>query len=291
MTQEKTLVYWAKATEFWWKFFDWVAVVTWPKMLMLSFLAFLVFGMLNLPSLFFVAIIATNVMKILAGGKRRAESIANAAIERANVETLERQLLEAKIAALQAQIEPHFLFNTLALIGQLIEVNPSEAMRIHRSLISYLRSAIPQIRSGCSATIKSQIELSRAYLEIMQARLGNRLTVFINLPLDLNELPFPPLMLQSLVENAIKHGIEPKIEGGAIYINVYQSQNFLCVDVKDNGMGFNLYRPVGTGLSNIRERLNILYNGQAELVIEVPSDGGTIMSLRIPFPNDDSVDC
>lgn len=286
LTQEKTLAFWSKLSALWWQFFDWVAIVSWPKMLIFSFLAFLFFGMLDLPSLFFLAIFATIGMKILAGGKRRAESIASAAIERANIEALERQLLEAKIAALQAQIEPHFLFNTLALIGQLIEVNPSEAARIHKCLINYLRSAIPQMRSGSVATLGSQIELSRAYLDIMKARMGDRLCIAIDLPPTLSELSFPPMMLQSLVENAIQHGLEPKVQGGTIIIRAYEMENFLCVDVKDDGMGFDVHAPAGTGLTNIRERLTILYSGHAELVIEIPANGGTLVSLRIPCQKD-----
>lgn len=283
ITQQETPTFSSKLNRLWWQFFDWVAVVSWPKMLLFSFLAFLTFAILHLPSLFFLAIVATLIMKVLAGGKRRAELIATAALEKAKIETLERQLLEAKIAALQAQIEPHFLFNTLALIGQLIETNPSEAARIHRHLINYLRSAIPQMRSGRVTTLGAQIELSRAYLEIMRARMGDRLNVIIDVPSAFNEHPFPPMMLQSLVENAIQHGLEPKVEGGTVSIRAYSMENYLCVDVKDNGMGFNMHAPAGTGLTNIRERLAILYSGQAELVIEIPTDGGTIMSLRIPY--------
>lgn len=282
LTPQETATLSSKLNAVWWHFFDWVAIVSWPKMLLFSFLAFLTFAILSLPSLFFLAIVATLIMKVLAGGKRRAELIASAALEQAKIETLERQLLEAKIAALQAQIEPHFLFNTLALIGQLIEVNPPEAARVHRHLINYLRSAIPQMRSGSVTTLGAQIELSRAYLEIMRARMGDRLNFMIEVPPNINDHPFPPMMLQSLVENAIQHGLEPKVEGGTVSIHAQLIKNYLCVDVKDNGMGFNVHAPAGTGLTNIRERLAILYSGKAELLIEIPTGGGTIMSLRIP---------
>lgn len=272
----------ATLTRFWWQFFDWVAVISWPKMVLLCLFAFVFAGMLHLPSIFFLAIFATLVMKVLAGGKRRAEIAATMATERANVEALERRLLEAQIAVLQAQVEPHFLFNTLALIGQLIETNPPEAARIHKHLIEYLRSAVPQMRAGGGATLGSQIELSRAYLNIMQARMKERLSVSIELPSVLHDVPFPPMMLQSVVENAIKHGLEPKVQGGQVIIRASLADDYLIVDVVDNGAGFNLHANDGIGLANIRERLKVLYEGKAQLLIEIPPQGGTVVSFRIP---------
>lgn len=272
----------ATLTKFWWQFFDWVAVISWPKMLLLCFFAFIFAGILHLPSIFFLAIFATLVMKVLAGGKRRAEIAASMATERANVEALERRLLEAQIAVLQAQVEPHFLFNTLALIGQLIETDPPEAARIHQHLIAYLRSAVPQMRANGGATLGGQIELSRAYLNIMQARMKERLSVTIELPPVLQDAPFPPMMLQSVVENAIKHGLEPKVQGGQIIIRASLMDDYLIVDVVDNGAGFNLHANDGIGLANIRERLKVLYGGKAQLVIEIPPQGGTVVSFRIP---------
>lgn len=267
----------------WWQFFDWVAVVSWPKMALLCFFAFLLAGALHLPSIFYLAILATIVMKVLAGGKRRAEIAATAATERANVEALERRLLEAQIAVLQAQVEPHFLFNTLALIGQLIETDPPEAARIHKHLIEYLRSAVPQMRKGGGATLAEQIALSRAYLNIMQARMKERLKVIIEVPAVLNETGFPPMMLQSLVENSIKHGLEPKLEGGQISIRARLADEELIVEVADNGIGFNPRANDGVGLANIRERLKVLYGGKAQLLIEVPPHGGTRASIHVPY--------
>jgi hypothetical protein len=267
----------------WWQFFDWVAVLSWPKMALLCFFAFLLTGALHLPSIFYLAILATIVMKVLAGGKRRAEIAATAATERANVEALERRLLEAQIAVLQAQVEPHFLFNTLALIGQLIETDPPEAARIHKHLIEYLRSAVPQMRKGGGATLAEQIELSRAYLNIMQARMKERLNVTIEVPAVLNETAFPPMMLQSLVENAIKHGLEPKLEGGQISIRARLVDEELIVDVVDDGVGFNPRANDGVGLANIRERLMVLYGNKAQLLIEVPPQGGTRTSIHVPY--------
>jgi hypothetical protein len=269
---------------FWWHFFDWVALLSWPKMVLVWFFAMIIGGgVLHLPTLVFMALLAIIVMKVLAGGKRRAELMATEATARANIEALERRLLEAQIAALQAQVEPHFLFNTLALIGQLIETNPVEAARIHQHLIAYLRSAVPQMRESGGSTLGRQIELSGAYLSIMQARMKDRLQVAIELPSHLTEAPFPPMMLQSVVENAIKHGLEPKEQGGKIVIRASVIEGMLQVDVIDNGVGFDLHADDGTGLSNIRERLKVLYGGKARLMIEMRQQGETMVSIRIPY--------
>jgi LytS/YehU family sensor histidine kinase len=269
-------------SKLWWNFFDRVAVVSWPKMVLLCFLAFMVVGVLDLPSIFYLAILATIVMKVLAGGKRRAEIAATAATERANLEAMERRLLEARVAVLQAQVEPHFLFNTLALIGQYIETDPPEAARIHQHLIEYLRAAVPQIRATGGTTLLEQINLSRAYLNIMRARMKERLQVTIEIPPALNNAAFPQMMLQSLVENAIKHGLEPKIEGGQIKITARSIAGEIIVEVVDDGVGFNLHANDGIGLANIRERLKILYGGKAQLVIEIQPQG-TVVSLHLPL--------
>jgi len=224
-------------------------------------------------------------VKVLAGGKRRAELVARDATAKADVATLERRLLEAQMAALQAQVEPHFLFNTLALIGQLIETDPPQAARIHMHLIEYLRSTLPQMRAAGSGTLGRQVELSRAYLAIMQARMKERLAVSFEVPQELRGTPFPPMMLQTLIENSIKHGLEPKIEGGRIDVRAHRADAMLQVEVRDDGVGFDLHADDGVGLTNIRERLRLLYGPRAELVIEAPPEGGTCASIRIPCPD------
>jgi sensor histidine kinase YesM len=224
-------------------------------------------------------------VKVLAGAKRKAELEARAATKQADVATLEKRLLEAQMATLQAQVEPHFLFNTLALIGQLIETDPPQAARIHMHLIEYLRSTLPQMRQSGGGTLGRQVELSRAYLAIMQARMKERLTVSFDVPPQLNEAPFPPMMLQTLIENAIKHGLEPKIAGGRIDIRASVVGDALHVDVQDNGVGFDLHADDGIGLANIRERLRLLFGMRAQLVIEAPLEGGAYCSIRIPYPH------
>jgi sensor histidine kinase YesM len=209
--------------------------------------------------------------------------VAKEATVKADIATLERRLMEAQMAALQAQVEPHFLFNTLALIGQLIETDPPEAARIHAYLIEYLRSTLPQMRAAGGATLGKQVELSRAYLAIMQARMKERLAVRFAVPDFLGSAPFPPMMLQILIENAIKHGLEPKIEGGTINVRAHVDDATLHVDVCDDGVGFNLHADDGVGLANIRERLHLLYGAEAELVVEAQAGGGACASIRIPY--------
>jgi sensor histidine kinase YesM len=267
----------------WWAFVDWLAVIEWRKLTLIWFIVLLAGGMLHTAEPAFWFILISLGVKVLAGGKRRAELQAKQANAQADVATLERRLMEAKMAALQAQVEPHFLFNTLALIGQLIETDPPEAARVHAHLIEYLRSTLPQMRAAGGATLGKQVELSRAYLSIMQARMKERLAVRFTVPDFLGSAPFPPMMLQILIENAIKHGLEPKIEGGTVAVSARVVGATLHVDVCDDGVGINLHANDGVGLANIRERLQLLYGAHAELVIEAPAQGGACASIRIPY--------
>lgn len=278
----------AQATVLWWNFFDWLALVEWRQLFITWFLA-LAFGLiLTLPEPAVWYIIISYGVKVLAGGKRRAELVAREATAEANVAVLERRLLEAQMATLQAQVEPHFLFNTLALIGQLIETDPPQAARIHMHLIEYLRSTLPQMRAAGGGTLGRQVQLSRAYLSIMQARMKERLAVSFDVPAHLEHTPFPPMMLQTLIENAIKHGLEPKIEGGRIDVGARLVGETMHVDVRDNGVGFNMHAGDGVGLANIRERLFLLFGARAELVIEMPLEGGALASLRVPYSSRES---
>jgi sensor histidine kinase YesM len=269
----------------WWSFFDWLAVVEWRQLYITWLLALGCGVLLNVVEQAIWYILISFGVKVLAGGKRKAELVATEANAKAEVATLERRLLEAQMATLQAQIEPHFLFNTLALIGQLIETDPPQAARIHQNLIEYLRATLPQMRSSGGGTLGRQVQLSRSYLSIMQARMKERLTVHFDIPPALEHASFPPMMLQTLIENAIKHGLEPKIEGGRIDISARQINGAMQVSVRDNGVGFNMHADEGVGLANIRERLRLLYDNRAELMIEMPLDGGAIAAIRVPYPS------
>jgi len=267
----------------WWRFVDWLALVEWRRLVIIWLLALVGLGFLHLGEQAVWFIFISFGVKVLAGGKRKAEIEARQAGIKANVANLEKQLAQAQMAALQAQVEPHFLFNTLALIGQLIETDPPEAARVHAHLIDYLRATLPQLRARGGGTLGKQAEMARAYLAIMQARMKERLRVHFIIPAFLESAPFPPMMLQSLIENAIKHGLEPKIAGGLITVRAQVIDATLVVDVCDDGIGINLHAADGVGLANIRERLQLLYGGAAELVIEAPKDGGCCASIRLPY--------
>ncbi len=268
----------------WWGFFDWVAVVSWKALLLVSFLALILGGgVLNLPTLTFLLIVSSFIIKVVAGGKRRAEMTADEATKRAQTEQLERTVLEARMEALQAQIEPHFLFNTLGSIDQLIQTDPPRASKMQQSLIRYLRSAMPQMREGGRPTLGQQVNLSSAFLEIMAVRMEGRLQAAVIVPEGLKSAVFPSMMLQTLVENAVKHGLEPKPEGGLLEIGAEIVDGQLAVHVRDTGIGFVPKAEGGVGLANVRERLRALYNGRAELIISVPPAGGTCATITLPY--------
>ena len=267
----------------WWSFFDWLAVISWKALLLVSFLGLVLAGIFNHPVLAFVLIITSFIIKVVAGGKRRAELAASEATQRAETEQLERTVLEARMEALQAQIEPHFLFNTLASIDQLIQTDPPRASKMQQSLIRYLRSAMPQMREGSRPSLGQQVKLCSAFLEIMSVRMEGRLQPVVSVPEGLKSAVFPSMMLQTLVENAIKHGLEPKAEGGRLEIGAEIVDGQLAVHVRDTGVGFVPKAEGGVGLANVRERLKALYNGRAELIISVPPAGGTCATIKVPY--------
>jgi sensor histidine kinase YesM len=267
----------------WWGFFDWLAVVSWKKLLLVSLLALILGGILNNADPVFLLIIASFIIKAVAGGKRRAELTANEATQRAETEQLERTVLEARLEALQAQIEPHFLFNTLASVDQLIQTDPPRASKMQQSLIRYLRSAMPQMRGGSRSSLGQQVDLCSAFLEIMAVRMEGRLQPIVSVPEGLKSAVFPSMMLQTLAENAIKHGLEPKIEGGRLEIGAEIVDGQLAVHVIDTGIGFMPKGEGGVGLANVRERLKALYKDRAELIISVPPAGGTCATIKVPY--------
>ena len=267
----------------WWAFFDWLAVVSWKTLLLVAILGLILAALFKHPVLWLMLVIASVIIKVVARGKRRAELTASEATKRAETEQLERTVLEARMEALQAQIEPHFLFNTLASIDQLIQTDPPRASKMQQSLIRYLRSAMPQMREGrLRPTLGQQINLCSAFLEIMAVRMESRLQSVVIVPEGLKSAVFPSMMLQTLVENAIKHGLEPKPEGGLLEIGAEIVDGQLAVHVRDTGIGFMPKAEGGVGLANVRERLKALYNGRAELIISLPPGGGTCATIKVP---------
>jgi signal transduction histidine kinase len=231
-------------------------------------------------------VLALFATKALVGGKKRAEAqtqTANAAVER---EAMQRQLSEAKMQMMQAQVEPHFLFNTLASVEHLIQVDPPRASAMQRSLIQYLRAVLPQMRDNVVITnLGREIDMVKAYLNLLKMRMEERLTVDLQVPDQLRSAAFPPMMLQSMVENAIKHGLECKPEGGTLKIVAEVVGNKLRVIVTDDGVGFGVVPSDGTGLGlpTIRERLKLLHGDQGQLHIAANSPSGVIATVEVPY--------
>lgn len=231
-----------------------------------------------------MTIIALIILKVVLGSKSKAEFQARQASTTAAQEGLKRQLAEAQLKMMQAQVEPHFLFNTLASVDYLIETDAPRASRMQKNLIQYLRAALPQMREATS-TLGREVVQCRSYLEILKVRMDERLQFSINVPQGLLTASFPPMMLLTLVENAIKHGLEPKSEGGTLSVGAIVSDGKLRVSVADSGMGFGVAQRGGTGvgLTNVRERLQALYGTEASLSIDANSDGGTIATILVPY--------
>jgi LytS/YehU family sensor histidine kinase len=187
----------------------------------------------------------------------------------------------ARLALLQAQIEPHFLFNTLANIHALIKHDPDAASRILEELNSYLRASLRRSRQ-MTATVGEEVELVEALLALARARLGARLVFTISVPPELRATPLPPLLLQPLVENAIRHGIEPAIDGGTIEVDVRKTADALELTVTDTGVGLNENAPEGIGLSNVRARLTSLFGARGQLLLYANAPRGVIAKLMIP---------
>ena len=220
--------------------------------------------------------------KIVASIIRAFSSRAEVSEKAAQQNALARQLTKAKLAAMQAQIEPHFLFNTLASVRQLILTDPEAAAKMQADLIKYLRAAIPQMRES-TTTLAREAELARAYLEILKVRMEARLSWVIDIPPALGAASFPPMMLPTLVENAIKHGLEPRTEGGVVTISAMAASGKLRVSVADTGVGFADEPGRGVGLANVRERLVALYGKQAQLIIEPNLPRGARLTIEIPY--------
>ena len=243
-------------------------------------------------SLVVLAFIPIFIMMLIAkffiGRSRRATAVAEQKTKEADVSNTNRQITEARLQALQAQVEPHFLYNTLANVQALTEVDPAQANQMTGHLIQYLRSSLPKMRENTS-TVGQEIELVRAYLNILKMRMGDRLAFDIDCPADLMSSSFPPMMLPSLVENAIKHGLEPQREGGRIDVVVQSiftaTGGRIRVSVKDTGRGFTdapTQAGGGIGLTNIRERLIAIYGDAAKLTLESNDPKGVVAAIEIP---------
>ena len=194
----------------------------------------------------------------------------------------EKELAIARLSLLQAQVEPHFLYNTLASAQYLTRSDPAQADAMLGHLIQYLRHSLPRTGDTLS-TLGDELERSRAYLDILKLRMGERLQLRIEVPGDLLATPLPPMMLQTLVENAIKHGLEPKPEGGSVWISARRDGAGVAVTVADDGRGFDPRAGgSGIGLRNVRERLRLVYGEAATLTVAANFPVGVAATIGVP---------
>jgi signal transduction histidine kinase len=213
---------------------------------------------------------------------RMREAVQRAARMQAEAERerLVRQGVQAELKLLQAQVEPHFLFNTLANVRHLVQTGSPDAIAMLDHLIKYLRAALPEIRSDGS-TLGREAELARAYLEIMKLRMGREFGFEVQVPDSLARMPFPPLMLLTLVENAIQHGVAPQGRGH-IAVRAIDGAERVRVDVEDDGTGIGGLIGQGVGLANLRERLAALYGERARFELASREGGGARASIEVP---------
>jgi signal transduction histidine kinase len=194
--------------------------------------------------------------------------------------TLEKQALDARLRLLHAQIEPHFLFNTLANVQQLVESGSPRAAPVLQSLIAYLRAAVPTLGDG-NATLGTEMALVQAYLELMRMRMPDRLEFSVRWPAELAALRFPPMALLTLVENAVRHGIDPSETGGRIEVEAREQAGQIELSVADTGAGMSETAAPGTGLTNLRERLRVFFGDAAQLQMLEQAQG---LKAVIVFP-------
>lgn len=193
----------------------------------------------------------------------------------------EKEALEANLRLLQAQIEPHFLFNTLSNVLSLIDTDPTKGKAMLSDFIRYLRTSLSRTRPNAT-TLGQEMEMIRSYLSIQKVRMGERLTFAIDFPQSLSERPLPPMLLQPLVENAVKHGLEPRVEGGKISVEASENGDVVRVTIADTGDGFGAYEQTGIGLSNVRERIRLIYGERARLLLEENTPHGVKAIIEVP---------
>ncbi len=199
--------------------------------------------------------------------------------------TSEKRVVETNLRLLQAQIEPHFLFNTLSNILSLLDTDSNKGRSMLMDLIRYLRTSLTKTR-GDTTTLGQEMGMIRAYLNIFKVRMEGRLRYRIDVPDSIKDLPFPPMLVQPLVENAIKHGIEPKIDGGEVTIRARKDGDVIRLELADTGTGLHEDCDMGFGLSNVRERLQSLYGDRGRLILGENRPSGLKAIIEVPHGTD-----
>lgn len=196
---------------------------------------------------------------------------------------VEKASVQTELKLLQSQMEPHFLFNTLSNVLSLIETDPGRASRMLEAFTSFLRSSFLTARHT-TVTLSQEMDVVRNYLAVFDVRMGDRLRYVIDFPDQLKEFPIPPLLIQPLVENAIKHGLEPSPRGGEVAVRASQEGAVVRIVVADSGVGLSEKASgAGIGLENIRKRLDLAYNSRGRLMLEENSPQGMRVVVEIPY--------
>ncbi|CUI03834.1 Autolysin sensor kinase [Janthinobacterium sp. CG23_2] len=242
-------------------------------------------GAASLAPLLPFALFAALIMAIvLVSGERRIASETLAARQGEQIASAAQLLAEARLRALQAQIEPHFLYNTLANVVGLIDTHPAQARHMLERFIDYLRASLAASRAD-QATLGAELDLVAAYLDVLGVRMGARLSYRIEAD-GCRDIAMPPMLLQPVVENAVSHGLEPKVEGGQIVIRAACRDAQLCIEVSDTGAGLGNAPPKpggGVGLSNLRSRLRSVYGPGAQVQLLENEPCGITVRLLLPL--------
>ncbi|MYM88625.1 sensor histidine kinase [Rugamonas sp. FT82W] len=237
-------------------------------------------------TLIVAAAVALLMYLVSSSAERKVAQAMEKARQQELIASSARLLAEARLRALQAQIEPHFLYNTLANVVSLIGPQPAKAQHMLERFIDYLRASLAASRSE-EATLGSEARLIAAYLDVLAVRMGERLRYRIEVPDRLRQFAIAPMLLQPVVENAISHGLEPKVEGGEIVVGAVEMGEHLCVQISDTGVGLGGTMSAkpggGVGLSNLRERLRSLYGGAARVELLENQPCGMTVRLMLPL--------
>ncbi|MFZ6798374.1 sensor histidine kinase [Undibacterium sp. Di24W] len=245
----------------------------------------------NLPVIIMSVFISLFAGIFFWNQSKLAEMQAEQEKEKARTAAIEKQALQAQLQLLQAQIEPHMLFNTLANLQGLIAIDTARAQHMLEQLIRYLRASLDSSRTQ-KTTLKHEFELMNSYLELLAIRMGKRLSYSSDLPPELTTQEIAPMLLQPLVENAIKHGVEPKMEGGSIHVSAKMKAQTLQILVIDTGLGLPIDYDENhvsadnrshVGNANVRERILALYGPDASLQLRDNQPSGVVAQLLLPI--------
>ncbi|QYF93396.1 histidine kinase [Massilia sp. PAMC28688] len=233
----------------------------------------------------FAAVVAVIMFIIFVAGERRIARETLAAQQREQMANAAKLIAEARLRALQAQIEPHFLYNTLANVVGMIDTEPAQARRMLERFIDYLRASLAASRAD-SATLGSELDLAAAYLDVLAVRMGPRLRYQFDVGAGLRSLPMAPMLLQPVIENAVAHGLEPMVEGGQIVVRAERRDATLVIEVADSGAGLHDIPPKaggGVGLGNLRARLRSMYGSGAQVQLLENATRGITVRIVLPL--------